>query len=225
LAEDADAIDLGDFFERSEQDPQEMFAELMDLLEVNIKDGPLKQLVVELLQENKIKFCQAPAAKTTHHAYIGGLLTHVLSMARAAIPICEHYGLNKELVIGGVVCHDVGKLAELNFDIGISYSLEGTLLGHVAIGMQMVADKIKQISEFPQQTKIALLHLVASHHGLLAYSAIRVPLTKEALCLHLLDMLDSRLAICDRALKGGVNEEGLTAWVKEMDGPLWAGPE
>ena len=85
----------------------------------------------------------------------------------------------------------------------------------------MVADGINKIEGFPQQLKIAVLHLVASHHGTLSWGSPRVPLMREAIAFHLADMIDSRIAICDRVLKTGLSPEGLSEWVKELEGPLW----
>ncbi len=218
----SDDVELGDFFERSERDPRDMLSELCLLLDQNVDDYHVMTLMTAILSNNQEKLLQAPAAKSVHHAYIGGLLEHMLSMTKIAIPICKHYDLNNGLVLAACVLHDIGKIHELTFPIGIGYSLEGTLLGHISIGMQMASDEIGKIKGFPQITRMALLHLVASHHGLLEYGSPKVPLMREAIAFHLIDMLDAQMAICARALKKGVDDLGLTEWVKELGGPLYA---
>jgi 3'-5' exoribonuclease len=221
LVKDDDAIDLGDFFERSERDPQEMFGVLYDLIAINMRDGPTRTLLFSLLEEHREKFCQAPAAKSIHHAYLGGLLEHVLSMAQVAIPIADHYEVSREIMIAACVLHDFGKIFELTYPIGIGYSLEGSLLGHITIGMELVSRKMDSIEGFPQKMKIAILHMIASHHGLLEYGSPKVPLMKEAVIFHLIDMMDARGMMCDRAAKKGLDENGMTEWVREIGGPLF----
>jgi 3'-5' exoribonuclease len=218
-------FDIADFFERSRRDPKEMFEDLLVLLGNNLSDeSPIKSLLLLILSENKDEFKIAPAAKSIHHAYIGGLLEHVLALCNASVAINSQYGLNLDLMLAACVLHDIGKVKELKYDMGNSYSVEGTLLGHIVLSLEATADAIGRIPEFTQELKVAVLHLVASHHGSLAWGSPRVPLMREAIAFHLLDMLDSRMAICDRAAKKGFNEDGMTEWVKELDGPLWKLP-
>lgn len=222
LANDGDALELGDFFERCERDPRDMWNELFYIVERSMPDtSKIKELLINLYEENKEKILQAPAAKSTHHAYLGGLLEHVLSMATVATPICDHYRVNKELVVAACMLHDIGKIHELTFPIGISYSIEGTLLGHISMGMEMVSRAIDKVEDFPPKMRMALLHLIASHHGLLEYGSPKVPLMKEAVVFHLIDMLDAKAMICDKAIKKGLDDIGLTEWVKELGGPLY----
>ena len=218
--EEADGVDLGDFFERSERDPEEMFSELMQIVG-GVANGYVRQLLFDILRENEVRFKRAPAAMKVHHVYIGGLLEHVLDMCKVAIPICENYGLSKDLVLAGCVLHDVGKCFELTYDFGIGYSVEGTLIGHISQGMVLTSEAIRKIDGFPSQMRMAILHLVASHHGLLAYGSPKVPLMREAIALNLVDLLSSKMGICARAVKSGISAENLTEWVKELEGPLF----
>lgn len=219
--EESDGVDLGDFFERSERDPEEMWKELRHILATNLTEIPVVQLLSAIFEENELSFKRAPAAMKVHHAYIGGLLEHVLDMCKVAIPICENYGLSKDLVLAGCVLHDVGKIFELTYDFGIGYSVEGTLVGHIGQGMVLVSEAIRKIDGFPSQMKMAIMHLVVSHHGLTSWGSPRVPLMRESICLHLIDMLSSKMGICARAAKSGISAEGLTEWVKELEGPLF----
>jgi 3'-5' exoribonuclease len=221
LAEESDALDIGDFFERSQTDPIEMLHELTQLIFQEVTNDKLNLLLRKTINKNKNNLLLAPAAKSVHHAYLGGLLEHILSMSKVAIRICDHYKLNKSLVIAACVLHDIGKLVELTYPVGIGFSVEGTLLGHICIGMELVAKEIDEIPDFPEDMRLSILHLIASHHGLLEYGSPKVPLMREALIFNLIDMMDAKNAMCDRAIKKGLNEEGMTDWVKEFSGPLY----
>lgn len=222
LVLESDGIDLGDFFERSEIPPEELYEELHELLLYSgaMPDEFLMKITRGLLENNKEKLLLAPAGKSVHHAYIGGLLTHVLSMCQVAIPICKHYGLNQSLVLAACVAHDIGKIWELDFPVGISYTVQGTLLGHITIGMEMVSRQADTVG-CPQKTKMALMHLVASHHSLLAYGSPKIPMMREALIFALIDQMDAKNAICDKAVKKGVDAVGMTEFVRELEGPLY----
>jgi 3'-5' exoribonuclease len=221
--EEADGVDLGDFFEASPFDPKEMWSELMQIVG-GVANGYVRQLLFDVLRENEVNFKRAPAAKSIHHCYISGLLEHSLSLCKTALLICERYSLDKDLMVAACCLHDLSKIDELDYSMGNSYTLQGSMLGHLAMGMMRVSEAINKIEGFPPLLKIAILHMIAAHHGSLAWGSVRVPLMKEALAFHLCDMLDSRLAICDRALRGNVNEHGLTDFVRELEGPLWRGP-
>lgn len=214
-------LDPGDFFERSERDPEDMWKELGFLLSDYVGNGPISGLIEIILQENERAFKAAPAAKRLHHNFIGGLLEHVLSLCHGAVNLSKQYDLNIEIMLATCILHDIGKIQELNYELGISFSVEGTLLGHISIGMDMVSDAIRRIPDFPPKLRMVLLHMIASHHGLLEWGSPKVPLMREAIAFHLLDMVDSRMAICNRVLKGAISEEGLTEWVKEFGGPLY----
>jgi 3'-5' exoribonuclease len=217
---ESDDVDLGDFFERSEKDPEEMWRELGRILLENT-DNFVYALLTNILTENEVNFKRAPAAKGVHHAFIGGLLEHVLSLCKTALVVSDRYDLSKELMLAACVLHDVGKIRELSYDMGLGYTTEGTLIGHISIGMQMTSDAIRQIPNFPPQLKMAILHLIAAHHGLREWGSPVVPLMRESQAFHLCDMIDSRLAICDKAIKKGISPEGLTEWVKELSGPVF----
>jgi 3'-5' exoribonuclease len=217
----ADEVDFGDFFERSVRDPQDMADELVDLWSAQTGISHVYNLMMNILIKYKDKILEAPAGKTLHHAYIGGLVEHVLSMSQVAIPICEHYRVDKDLILAACFLHDIGKIQELTYPVGIGYSVEGNLLGHITLGMDMVSREIDNVEGFPHKTKVALLHLIASHHGLMEYGSPRVPLMKEAVVFHLVDALDAKTALCDRIIKKGTDDTGTTEWVKELGGPMF----
>ena len=146
------------------------------------------------------RYRRAPAAKHIHHAFLGGLIEHVLSLCalaktgRAALPVVD-----RDLLLTGVVLHDIGKIYELNYERGFSYSTEGQLIGHIAIALRMVADKLRALPDFPPPLRTLVEHMILSHHGHLDFGSPKVPQFPEALLLHYLDDLDSKME-CMRAL-------------------------
>ena len=221
----SDDVDMADFFERSARDPEEMWSELLHVVDMNVVDEKVLTLIRRVLLGNKESFCKAPAAKSVHHNYLGGLLEHTLSMCHTVTIISKKYQLNVDLMVAACVLHDIGKVHELSYEMGTSYTVEGTLIGHIPIGLLLTSKAIEEIDGFPASLRMALLHLVASHHGRLEWGSPKTPLMREAIAFHLVDMLDSQLAICDRVMKAGVGPDGLSEWSKEIGGPLYKLPE
>ncbi len=192
---DDSEIKVLDLFPRSRRDPEEMFACLMTWLR-EIPDGPIRALLLALLEDPAIaeKYKLAPAAMSYHHAYLGGLLEHVLSLLELADRVADHYTtLRRDLVIAGLVLHDIGKIEELTYKTGIRYSTRGQLLGHISIGLEMVNEKIRAIPDFPADLKDQIEHIIISHHGELEFGSPKEPMFPEALVVHYLDNLDSKL--------------------------------
>lgn len=218
---DAD-IEYQDFFERSVIDPKMMFMDLIELLgSVLDHNNPIKQLLSYAIETNREKLLIAPAAKSMHHCYIGGLLEHTLSMAKTAVVLSQRYNLQIDLLLAGVILHDIGKTREMTYPL-VSYTVEGTLLGHIVMGMEMATEYMGLMGPlFDPKLKMSILHLIASHHGLLEWGSPKVPLMREAVALHLIDMIDAKIAMCDRAIMQGVDEHGMTQWVKGFDGPIF----
>jgi 3'-5' exoribonuclease len=194
-------IDVADYFPASKRDRDEMFRELQGWI-AGMSNPHLKALL-ELIfadEEVALAFRTAPAAKVIHHAWIGGLIEHVLSLCTLAKFTAAHYAnIDFDLLLTGVILHDVGKISELKYARSFSYSTEGQLLGHILIGLRMVEDKLRQVPDFPPKLADLLLHLIASHHGELAFGSPKVPLFPEAMLLHHLDNLDSKME-CMRGL-------------------------
>jgi 3'-5' exoribonuclease len=194
-------IDVADYFPASKRDRDEMFRELEGWI-ASIGNPYLKALLTAIFADEEIAqaFRTAPAAKAIHHAWIGGLLEHVLSLCTLAKFTAAHYSdIDLDLVLTGVILHDVGKITELKYTRSFSYSTEGQLLGHILIGLRMVEEKVRTIPGFPLKLRDLLLHMIASHHGELAYGSPKVPLFPEAMLLHHLDNLDSKME-CMRGL-------------------------
>jgi 3'-5' exoribonuclease len=198
---DAGEIDFADYFPSSRRDPDEMWNELRGLV-AGISNPHLKTLLQAMLDDPDIaqRYRRAPAAKQIHHAFLGGLIEHVLSVCGLARLVAQHYPhVDGDLLLAGVVLHDIGKIYELNYERGFSYSSEGQLLGHITIAVRMVADKVAAIPDFPPQLRSLVEHMILSHHGQLEFGSPKLPLFPEALLLHYLDDLDSKME-CMRAL-------------------------
>lgn len=220
---ESDGVDTADLFERSKVEPSVMWAELTELLFLRMDvSGPLYELTNGLLKEYKELFCVAPAAKRVHHNYVGGLLEHTLSLCYAAIKLCEHYDLNVSLMLTTCVLHDMGKVLELSYADGpISYTTDGTLLGHIPLIMDIVSRRMDNINDMTPKLRTEVLHMIASHHGLLEWGSPKVPMMKEAIVFHFLDMIDSRLAIFDRAVNADQGQGEFTGFISEIGGPLY----
>ncbi|MBI5590525.1 MAG: HD domain-containing protein [Deltaproteobacteria bacterium] len=139
-------------------------------------------------------FKAAPAAKKMHHAYIGGLLEHTLSMAILVDKIAGHYtGVDRDLLLAGAILHDIGKIREFEFSSHIDYTSEGRLLSHIVIGIQIIEEKMKLIKDFPDEQAVLLKHLVVSHHGVREFGSPELPKTIEAVLLNHIDEIDSKV--------------------------------
>ena len=137
---------------------------------------------------------QAPAAKTLHHACIGGLLEHVVSLIRTCDLVVRNYPLvNRDLLLTGACLHDIGKIHELSYSRSFGYTTEGQLLGHMVIELEMLHAKMAQLGGFPDELKVVLEHLIISHHGAYEFGSPKLPMFPEALMLHCLDDLDSKM--------------------------------
>jgi 3'-5' exoribonuclease len=198
---DDSEIEFADYFPSSKRDPEGMWKELRGIV-AGIGNRHLKSLLEAMLDDEDIaaRYRRAPAAKQIHHAFLGGLIEHVLSLCALARMIAPHYPMiDSDLLLTGVVLHDIGKIYELNYERGFSYSNEGQLLGHITIAMRMVSDKLRGLPDFPPQLRVLVEHMILSHHGQLEFGSPKIPQFPEALLLHYLDDLDSKME-CMRAL-------------------------
>jgi len=203
-------IDFGDYFPASTRDPLEMFAELRGIV-TGIGNPHLRGLLFAFLDDQPLAlmYRTAPAAKSVHHAWLGGLIEHVLSLCALAKAMAAQYDyIDLDLVLTGAILHDVGKIAELTYERSFGYSAEGQLLGHIVIGLRLLHEKLQRFPEFPPKLRVLVEHLIVSHHGELEFGSPKVPLFPEALLLHFLDNLDSKMecmrkmAAADRHVEG-----------------------
>jgi len=213
-------IDFADYFPCSDRDPEQMFSELRSIV-TDLRSEPLRLLIDKILDDPRIaeKYKIAPAAKSVHHACRGGLLEHVLSLCQLARLTAPHYrDVDEDLVTAGAILHDIGKIEELSYSRSFGYSAEGQLLGHIVIGLRIVAEKIAGPPDFPPKLRVLLEHMILSHHGELEFGSPKMPAFPEALLLHHLDNLDSKMEAMRSAFKRDRHAEGdFTGWVSSLD--------
>ena len=189
-------VDPLDYLRRTGADIEAMYAWLLDRAR-KAKQAPIRKLLLAILEDPSLSanYKLAPAATDFHHAYLGGLLEHVVSLIKLADKVCDHYPeLDRDLILSGLVLHDLGKLEELQYARGLRYSTRGQLLGHIAIGVERVHEKISAIPDFPPALADRIEHIILSHHGHLEFGSPKLPLFPEALVVHYLDDMDSKLA-------------------------------
>jgi 3'-5' exoribonuclease len=201
-------IDLGDFLPQTKADVEKLYAQLLEYAAF-ISNPWLTRLVTGILNEPAVaaKYRRAPAAKVMHHAYLGGLLEHVVSLCGLAKVVATHYPeLDLDLLLTAAILHDVGKLDELCYERSIGYTVEGHLLGHIVMEMETVSRAIDAIEGFPPKLKTVVQHLLISHHGQYEFGSPKLPMIREALVFHYLDDLDSKLAAVRVALEQDTGE-------------------
>lgn len=190
-----ESVSAADFLPATPRNIDQMLERLKALTR-NMTCDHLKALVTSFWNDDEFiqLFKKAPAAKKMHHAYLGGLLEHTLSMAVLADKIAGHYtGVDRDLLLAGVVLHDIGKVRELTYDHAIDYTDEGRLLSHIVIGLEMVETKISRIDGFPAQKAAMIKHMIVSHHGAREFGSPEPPKTIEAVLLNYIDEIDSRV--------------------------------
>jgi 3'-5' exoribonuclease len=188
--------ELADFLPHTKYDVEKLYAELRAAV-AGMQNSWLQKLLSCIVDDPEVapRLKRAPAAMTMHHAYIGGLLEHTISLIGLASALCTHYPeLDRDLLLTGVVLHDIGKLEELRYSRGIEYSDEGRLLGHISMGAMLVREKCKVIEHFPAPLAVMVQHLILSHHGSLEFGSPSLPQFPEAIALHAIDDLDSKMA-------------------------------
>jgi len=218
--------ELADFVPQSQRDIGEMWVELEGWV-ASLRDADLKRLLEAFLNDEDLARAlkEAPAAKGLHHAWIGGLLEHMLSLMAMCEAAAQHYPeVNRDLLLSGVVLHDIGKLRELSWGTSFDYTLEGQLLGHITIGIGMIEGKIAGLPDFPAEKRLLVEHLVLSHHGEFEFGSPKLPMTPEAIVLHYLDNLDAKMQTLRsefaRAEASGRSGAELTEWVRPLERQL-----
>ncbi len=220
-------IHSGLFFPTSSRNLEEMADELRALIH-SVGNPFLKKLLGHFFKKGEWweKFQEAPAAKAIHHAYVGGLLEHSLSVAKIADFLAGHYaGVDRSLLLAGALLHDIGKLEELTVVGGlIDYTVRGRLKGHLVIGSEMVALAVGKIRDFPEELLDQLQHLLLSHHGRQEFGSPTVPMTVEAFILSFLDDLDAKMNITEqlrRKMEGA--EMSWTEYQRPLERYLYLG--
>jgi len=201
----------------------EMWRELVTHLE-SVRDPHIRVLLNRITADHEKELREWPAAQTIHHAYRGGLLEHKLQMADIARHVARAYGADEDLVLAGVLLHDIGKLQELRYDPGgATYTRDGNLIGHIGLGLILVREAINGISGFPDELRAQIEHLIVSHHGTRDHGSPVEPRTIEAFILAMVDELDTRIHQVRRAISEDTGSEEFTAWHKRLGRVFYKG--
>ena len=215
---DAGDIDPSDYLPASRRDPDEMYAELLEVID-GVGNEHLRALLRATFDDAEVaaRFRRAPGGVMLHHAYVGGLLEHTLSVVRLARRAADHYDdVDLDLLITGACLHDLGKIWELAYDQAFAYTEQGRLVGHVVLETNWLAARMDAIAGFPQPLKLHLLHLLASHHGLFEHGAPVQPATREALVLHYVDDMDSKMGAIAVAIEEAEASGADTAYSRSL---------
>jgi 3'-5' exoribonuclease len=214
-------VEKGDMMPSTTYDVALLWRQLEGFV-ASFSNADLKLLLTTLLADPALAeaYREAPAAKQLHHAWLGGLLEHVISLLTLADRVAPHYPvLDRDLLLTGVILHDIGKIRELSWEIGFEYTIEGTLLGHIQIGAALAEKTIDSLPNFPPKLKILVLHMILSHHGKLEFGSPKLPMIPEALVLNFLDDLDAKMQAVqgefDKCIREGKGPD-------EMTGKVWA---
>ena len=218
-ATDSDIIVKMDYVKAAPEPPEKMYSFLLEKAN-SLEDEDFKKIAVTLLERNKEELLYYPAAKMNHHAIFAGLLYHVKRMLMLAEQICEVYtSLSRDLLITGVIIHDIEKINEMSSDnsgVVSEYTLEGQMLGHLVMGVRTI-DRLMDELGFSEEKAILLEHMMISHHYEPEFGSPKKPLFPEAEVLHYLDMLDSKLYDFEDNLSS-VTPGKFSDWVRTLDG-------
>jgi 3'-5' exoribonuclease len=212
-------LDLSDFLPHTEQDIGELWKKLRTTL-MKLSSPHLRALVECFLMDREFEqaFCRAPAGIRNHHAYIGGLIEHVVNLLEAAERLLPLYPtLDRDLLLMGVFLHDIGKVRELSYARTFGYTDEGQLIGHIVIGVEILNEKVARVPDltgepFPAELLLRLKHMIVSHHGEYEYGSPKLPMTPESIALHHLDNLDAKVHSFSRDIRDDRNQT--SAWTQ-----------
>lgn len=216
-----EGADWGLFLPATSADIEAMAAEVIGLIK-KIEDKNIRKLLQAIVKDQDLwsAFLTAPAAKSMHHAYIGGLLEHTLGLCRLACSVCLLYpALNKSLLLAGAILHDLGKIKEFSFDVPpFDYSEQGRLLGHMTIALEIIQQKLSGLRDFPERTATMIKHLVLSHHGSHEFGSPTLPMIREAFVLNFIDDLDAKMNYLDRlSRQAPVGEYQITEYQRNLE--------
>jgi 3'-5' exoribonuclease len=219
-------IEAADFVPSTKFDIPEMWAELRGYVDA-FANPDLRRLVFAFLDDEEIgvAYRTAPAAKMLHHAWIGGLLEHVLTLVRVCRATAPFYPeVDPDLLVTGAILHDIGKVRELSWKSTFSYTLEGQMIGHISIAQRMLADKVRELAPFPEKLRVLVEHMILSHHGRYEFGSPKLPMTPEAILLSALDDIEAKMQAMrnefGRDAAAGKTGAEMTEWVRSMERPL-----
>jgi 3'-5' exoribonuclease len=217
-AEDRE-VDPADYFPHTAEDVEQLYAKLLESV-ATVANPWLRRLLEDAVRDPEIvpRLKRAPAAKMMHHAYLGGLLEHVVSLCGLCRVVAAYYPeTDADLLLTGAVLHDLGKLEELSYERSLGYTDEGQLLGHILIEYEQITKKMDAIERFPGDLKTLVQHMLISHHGQYAFGSPKLPMFREALMLHYLDDLDSKMGAVRAALALPTGEGNWTAYSAALE--------
>lgn len=201
----------------------DMWAELHGHLR-DVRNDHIRILLNRIVTDHESELRVWPAAQQIHHAYRGGFLEHIMKMAEVGRFVARAYGADEDLVLAGVVLHDIGKLQELAYEGGAgSYTRDGNFVGHIGLGLMMVREACSGISDFPLELRSQIEHLIASHHGLREHGSPVEPKTIEAFIVASVDELDAKLNQVRKAIAEDPSDDEFTAWNKRLGRVLYKG--
>ncbi len=228
LVTERDSVKLNDFIPKSQITTQQLLDQVYDYID-KFQDPQLVQLLNSIYRDDKLlpRIIRASGGKLWHHCYEGGLLEHSLNVARIVEQTSTLYkNINKEILLAGALLHDIGKVYELTPGPVIDYTDQGRLLGHIAIGYQMIASRMDAITDLNESTRNELLHLVLSHQGKLEQGSPIVPMSREAFLLYSADELDSKMNAFERIYaKEKKHDSRWSTFVKLLDRFLYFGEQ
>jgi 3'-5' exoribonuclease len=210
-------VELADFLPHTEHDVSKLFERLRALLR-RLGNPHLRGLIECFLMDDEFvrDFCKVPAGVRNHHAYLGGLLEHVVTLLDAAERLLPLYPeLDRDLLLTGIFLHDIGKVRELSYGRVFSYTDPGQLVGHLVLGVEILNEKVAKVPDltdepFPAELLLRLKHMVLSHHGTYEFGSPKLPMTPEAIALHYLDNLDAKVHSFTRDIREDRNQA--SAW-------------
>jgi 3'-5' exoribonuclease len=222
----ADEFELADYVPHTRKNIDELWSTLVKAVD-SFTDVSLQSLVRSFLDDPAFvaAFREAPAAKTMHHAWIGGLLEHVVSLVGICDLAASHYPwIHRDLLLTGAILHDIGKLEELRWGTSFDYTLPGQLVGHITIGIGMIEKKLAALTDFPANLRLLVEHMILSHHGKLEFGSPKLPMIPEAILLNYLDDIDAKMHTIrsefERHEAQGGQPGQMTDWVRSLERPL-----
>jgi 3'-5' exoribonuclease len=219
---DESEVEYADYLPKTTKDVDELWRTVGRYVD-SFKNAHLQALLRAFMADADIEkaYKCAPAAKSLHHAFIGGLLDHVVSLMNACDLVLSNYPhLDRDLVLSGVFLHDIGKVHELSYSRSFGYTTRGQLLGHMIIELEMLQEKLTGFPEFPEELKTLLEHLIISHHGEYEFGSPKLPMFPEALLLHYMDDLDSKIEAMRAHFAKDLSDSEWTGYNASLTRPL-----
>lgn len=213
-----DSVNKEDFVLKAKENPEKMYSELTKIVE-GLSDVYIRDLLTSVLTDSEIsrRLRTWQAGKSIHHAYQSGLLEHILSCANLAVHLSAVYNVNVNYVVAGAILHDLCKIFELSDGFNVDYTEEGKLVGHLVKGVEIIDRFTYRIKDFPYQTKLHLKHILLSHHGEYAFGSPKIPQTSEAMLVHLIDFMDSKMHTFETIKRTDNTVGHWSGYVKHLD--------